>query len=107
MKNADEFLDRLGHTHWYKGRIQNDLVPNDGPLGAHFFDADGNRQADTGEYVIWLKPVFDGTRNLPEASITVWCAGGEKTEKTWRTFTPPLHVFYDRSDPEENYVHVP
>ena len=103
--DADQFLERLGHTRWYKGRIQSDLVPPDQPKAVPFFDAAGNRRADTGEHVIWLRPVFEGNRNLPEAFLTVWRAGGEQPDRTWRTFAPPLHLLYDRPSQEENHDH--
>jgi hypothetical protein len=71
------------------------------------FDSAGNRQPGTGEHVIWLKPLYDGDRNLPEAFITVWRAAGERPDRAWRAVGHPLHVFYDRPSQEENSVHGP
>jgi hypothetical protein len=105
VADADRFLDRLGHTRWRKGRIHNDLVDADSPPAVPFFDGAGNRRADTGEHIIWLKPVFEGNRNLPEAFVSVWRASGERPERNWRTIALPLHILYDRPTREENHGH--
>lgn len=105
VADADGLLERLSHTHWYKGRIRNDLVPGGGPAGIRFFDTAGNREPGTGEHVIWLRPVVDGHRNLPEAFISVWRAGGEPPERTWRLVRPALHVLYDRTSTEDASIH--
>jgi hypothetical protein len=107
VADADTFLERLGHTRWRMGRIRNDLAHADTPPAAPFFDTTGARRPDTGEHIIWLRPVFEGSRNLPEAVITVWRAAGEQPDRTWRTFAPPLHVLYDRPGPEDNANHEP
>lgn len=105
VADADQLLQRLRHTRWSKGRVRNDLVAGTAPPGVPFFDAVGNRQPGTGEHVIWLRPVFDGNRNLPEAFISVWRAGGDYPERTWRAVRSPLHVLYGRPSQENGNVH--
>jgi hypothetical protein len=105
VADADRLQSRLEHTRWRKGRIHNDLVEADNPPAVPFFDEAGNRRADTGEHIVWVRPVFDGQRNLPEAFITVWRAGGERPERSWRTIARPLHILYDQPTREESDVH--
>jgi hypothetical protein len=103
--DADRLEDRLGHTRWLKGRIRNDLVHTKTAGEVPLFDGAGNRHPGTGEHVIWLKPAFEGNRNLPNATVTVWRTAADDPTKTWRTFSPPLHLSYDRPGPEEGGAH--
>ncbi len=105
--DADQLRERLGHTRWSKGRILNDLVQGEQPGAAAFFDTAGNRRADTGEHIVWLRPVFDGPRILSDAILTVWRGGGESPDRTWHTFAPPLHLLYDRPNSEDTNAHGP
>jgi hypothetical protein len=105
VADADEFLERLNHTGWRKGRIRNDLGHADTPAAVPFFDAAGNRRPDTGEHIVWLRPIFDGNRNLPEAELTIWRAGGDRPDRTWRTFGRALPIRYDRPTPEDSSAH--
>jgi hypothetical protein len=107
VADADQFRERLRHTRWRKGLLFNDLLDAQAQSLAPFFDETGNRRPDTGEHIVWLRPVFEGSRNLPEAFISVWRAGGEQPDRRWRTFAPPLEVHYDLPGPEEGNVHGP
>ncbi len=92
LADADAVRDRLGQLRW---RQQSLYLP--GPessiRGLPFFDADGDRTPGTGEHIVWLRPVYKDTLNLPQATITVWRAAGAG----WRLSGPPLKVFYNRS----------
>jgi hypothetical protein len=113
--DADQFLKRLGHTRWSKGHIHNDLIKDDPPPlskggpggsalpGRPFFDSAGDRLPDTGEHIIWLRPVFQGNRNLAEGFLAIYRVGGN--QRAWRSVGQPLHLLYDRTDPEEAKIH--
>ncbi len=74
VADAEVLHERLRHTRWSKGRVLNEM--KESTAGVPFFDATGNRQPDTGEHIVWLRPVLQGSRNLPEAFLTVWRQGG-------------------------------
>jgi hypothetical protein len=111
VDRADEMLERLRRTRWHRGRVhQLDEGQSLPPLAElrPFFDDEGNRSPRTGEHVVWLQPSYDGTRNLPQAEITVWRLAGDTQTISWRLVDPPhsrgpLLVQYDRS--EEAGVH--
>ncbi|MBI3408831.1 MAG: hypothetical protein HY040_10780 [Planctomycetes bacterium] len=95
LQSADAVLPRLANTRWREGRVAPTLtaaMESDLPL----FGDDGNRHAGTGEHVLWLKPTFDGSRNLPEAEISIWSLDRESTGGRWRMSDQPLKVRYDR-----------
>lgn len=97
--DADTLLNRLRQMRWHKGRVEF-FAGEDGELpGVPFFDNEGNRRPGTGEHIVWLRPVFDGNRVLPEAYITIWRASGKDRGETWRTHGSPLHVLYDQPGP--------
>jgi hypothetical protein len=56
-------------------------------------DTNGDRMPGTGEHIICLRPVFDGTRVLPQASIEVW-RWQPSDIPTWKLVGPPLSVSY-------------
>ncbi|MCS7044722.1 MAG: hypothetical protein NZO58_00040 [Gemmataceae bacterium] len=95
VTDADEVGERLRRLRWHSGRL---LPPTDAPGGHEtlFFTAEGNRSARTGEHVVWLRPAFEATRNLPRATITVWRLG----DSGWQLAEPPLEVDYFRSNLE-------
>lgn len=96
---SEILLVRLRETRWRDGRIVNSGTPTDNDV--LFFDAAGNRRPGTGEHVIWLRPAFDGNRNLPYAEISVWSVEGSGPNGgvgrgEWRLVASPLKVRYDR-----------
>ena len=47
-----------------------------------FFDADGDRQTGSGEYIVWVKPIFRGRDRIASSSIIeVW---NRRDGKTWQ-----------------------
>jgi hypothetical protein len=103
--DADILLERLRQIRWYKGHVINHTDASTATASEPFFDAAGNRRPDTGEHIVSLRPVLQGNRNLPEAFLTVWRQSGTRPERTWRAFSPPLHLFYDRPSSEEGAGH--
>lgn len=93
--DAERLRERLGQLRWHQRRVT--LPPGPEPMpGVPFFDAEGNRHPGTGEHIVWLQPLFDGPRNLPQAVISVSHAVGSE----WRRSRRPLEVFYNRSGAE-------
>lgn len=75
-------------------RLRGDRLGFD-PAGRRLF-VNGNRHAGTGEHVVCLKPVFDGDRVLPQATLEVWARRSErKTGPVWERRGEPLVVSYD------------
>ena len=105
VADADQLLERLHHTRWNKGRVLNNRMQTEVFQTVPFFDADGNRRPGTGEHVIWLRPLFEGNRNLAAAVITVWRMSGTDPQKIWRPVSEPLQVLYDRPSLEGMNVH--
>ena len=105
LADTEPVLNRLRQTRWYNGKIGPAVTPDVPDKTSPFFDADGNRHADTGEHVVWLKPAFDGDRNLPQAEITVWWSDRTGPQAVWRRWGQPLKVQYDRPSPEGNNIH--
>lgn len=92
LHDADGALARLRTLRWQGQRIR--LPDMNSPAdGLAFFDADGDRAPGTGEHIVWLRPVYKDTRNLPQATITVWRVAGTG----WQLSGAPLEVFYNRS----------
>jgi hypothetical protein len=101
VKSADAVLGRLRGVVWRSTNIY------PGPSGAGstpFFDAEGNRTAGTGEHIIWLKPIFEGARVLPQATLNVFRLDLQAGAASWQQVGQPLNVFYDRSR-EQGAVH--
>ena len=92
LLDADAMLDRVRQLRWRDGAVRPHL-PGDPQAGLPFFDADGDRTPGTGEHIVWLRPAFEKTRVLPQATITVWHVAGTG----WQLSGPPLAVFYNRS----------
>jgi hypothetical protein len=63
---GDELGERLHRARWHDGHV---TFGND---GAGLFDADGNRRSATGEHVVWLRPLVQGQRVQPQATIKVY-----------------------------------
>lgn len=89
--DADRLQSGLKRLRWDQQRVR--LPATDAPAnGLPFFDADGDRTPGTGEHVVWLRPAFEGQRNLPRATISVWHVAGAE----WELSCAPLEVFYNR-----------
>jgi hypothetical protein len=97
VADSDVLVERLWQTQWCRGRVRNPHFCVPPPNARPLFDAEGNRHAGTGEFVVWLKPRLENGRTLAEATITVWSLRPRGDEQIWRPFGPPLHVSYDRS----------
>ncbi len=65
-RSGDEFHNRVADLRWFRSHVTND------PQNRQLFAADGDRHVRTGERIVWLKPLFDGSRVLPQAELTVW-----------------------------------
>ncbi len=101
LTNSDTVLERLRDVMW---RATN-VVPGPRAAGSiPFFDAEGNRTAGTGEHVVWLRPIFEGTRVLPEATLSIYGLEVQGGRTIWQRVGRPLSVFYDRSG-EQGAVH--
>lgn len=60
-----------------------------------FFEADGNRLGGSGEYVVCLRPHFEGDQVLPFATIEVWTRRADRLAASrWRLVRPPLRIDY-------------
>ena len=97
--DASALLSRLKQMRWHKGRVEFSEGDGSEIPGIPLFDEEGNRRPGTGEHIVWLRPVFDGNRILPEAYITIWRASGKDRGETWRTHGSALHVLYDQPVP--------
>ena len=96
-QDADTLERRLRETRWVKGRVfAPDLADGADAGGVPLFDADGDRLPRTGEHIVWLKPLLDGERTLPEAEITVWRLRSEDVSSGWQQIGKTFHVTYER-----------
>jgi hypothetical protein len=98
VNSADVVLDRLRRVVW---RSTNVFPGPATPGDTAFFDAEGNRTAGTGEHIIWLRPIFEGTRVLPEATLSVFRLDVRPDHAGWQRVGQPLSIFYDRSGEQE------
>ena len=88
--NADQAAEGLHRLNWLAGHM------NLAGEGRPFFNEDGDRNAGTGEHVVWLDPVRDGGRVLAQATIRVWRLGPEpEVSQRWHLVGEPLRVSYD------------
>ncbi len=95
LADTVQLAQRLRQTRWHDGRVVNALLYPAAAASPSLFDADGDRQPLTGEHVVWLKPVFEKERLLPQATITVWSI--PVAHQGWQCRGQPLQVSYDRS----------
>jgi len=98
LADADELNTRLRASRWQKGRVFVTDSPEGGAGGGvPLFDGDGDRHNRTGEHIVWLQPLMEGDRTLPEAIITVWRLRSDDASSGWRQISStPLHVDYER-----------
>ncbi len=92
LAEADSVRARLMSLRYAKQHVG--LAGELEKLGRPFFDTEGNRHSGTGEHIVWLQPTFEGTRNLPQATISVWHVSG--TANRWKLTGRPLAVSYNR-----------
>jgi len=101
--------ERMKLTCWYHPIAKNakdDLPrvcnPEVHPLDAEhrrLFDADGNRQSQTGEHIIWLKPSFSEDRVDLKSTISVWAIRPDRNGGVW--YLPDgnaFPAFYNQGD---------
>lgn len=89
--DADRLQQSLKRLRWERQHVRlpaMDAAAN----GLPFFDDDGDRAPGTGEHIVWLQPAFDGPRNLPQATISIWHVAGPG----WEMSCAPLEVSYNR-----------
>jgi hypothetical protein len=89
VSDADHLQANLKQTGWQKGRVVHGQGTNFGVKP--FFDAQGNRLAQTGEHLVWLQPGTDGSRNLSFATLSVWGTNDEP-DRPWKLRTTPLFL---------------
>lgn len=66
VSNPDQLRSELVRLRWWGGR------PWSGEEGQKLFDHLGNREAGTGEHIIWLQPQWEGRRVLASARLHVY-----------------------------------
>jgi hypothetical protein len=88
--DGDALGERLLQARWHDDRV------SFGDEGPGLFDADGNRRGGTGEHIVWLRPVVEGQRVLPQAVITVYEWQAPAQGGAWRE-ARQLKVDYDEA----------
>ena len=87
LDDSVRFRQRLQATCWQHAdpaRVCNPLVHQFEQKPPAFFDADGNRQSDTGEHIVWIKPSFTGERVNLQSKISVWARTSDRDGGVWR-----------------------
>ena len=98
--------DRLKATCWYQppperqgqesARVCHPLVHSLDAAPQRFFDAAGDRQSQTGEHIVWLKPFYTDQGVDLKSMISVWAvrpgAGGSHWE-----LAEAFPAFYNQS----------
>ncbi len=89
--DADAFVERLRATRWYQagddqrsGRVYNALVHPWATAGRPLFDSAGNRQAHTGEHIVWLRPNYSGDHLDLVSMLFIWEASADPADPRWR-----------------------
>jgi hypothetical protein len=79
-------------------------------LHAHqppFFRHDGNRVGGSGEYVVCLRPVFQGERVLPTATVQVFSRRPPgSSEPRWQQASKTLQINYETRSGEGGPAHA-
>lgn len=86
--DGDELGRRLRQARWHDGRVSFD------DQGPELFDDSGNRRGGTGEHVVWLRPLVQGERVLPQATIEVYEWQDAEAGGSWQPLRA-LDVDYD------------
>jgi hypothetical protein len=86
--------ERLQATRWYHppldqlkqgpARVRNPLVHTLDGQTLRFFDDDGNRQSQTGEHIVWVKPSFTEDRVNLISKISVWAMQPDRNAGAWQ-----------------------
>jgi hypothetical protein len=92
--NGDDLARRLREIRWNDGQVSL------GEEGPHLFDDHGNRRSNTGEHIVWLRPVLQKERVLPQATIEVWLGEASSTEGISWLRQRVLAVDYDEGATE-------
>lgn len=99
---ASELVEGLLAVRQVEGRLSLDnravvggvSSPSNQSL-APLFSANGQRKSGSGEHVVYLQPVWEDDRVLPQARIEVWA---RQNDSSWRRQGKPLTVSYDESE---------
>ena len=86
--------ERLQATRWYyppldhlkqgPARVRSPLVHTIDGQTLRFFDDDGNRQSQTGEHIVWVKPSFTEDRVNLISKISVWAMQPDGNAGAWQ-----------------------
>ena len=87
--DGDDLGRRLRQARWSSQEVSS---ADDGPF---LFDEDGNRRSNTGEHIVWLRPVLKGERVQPQAKIEVWAGQSDSTPAIPWVKRRVLKVDYD------------
>lgn len=105
LTNPDDVLARLKDVRWDKTHVMlGGGAGGGGGEGSPFFDREGDRTAGTGEHVVWLEPIYEGYRVLPESNLHVYRLSKLGPPSVWEAAGPPLRVSYDRSSEGAGHV---
>jgi hypothetical protein len=110
LGDALQVRQRLQATCWYDppaarraaepARVRNPHVHTLEPTPPRFFDAAGNRQSQTGEHIVWVKPSFTEDRVDLVSKISVWAMRPDEHGGAWHLLEAQ-NVLYSQSRAED------